>query len=109
MRKSEKATQQPEAMIMKYAWQTVPVEDQKSLKGMETGILDAETTLCRRDCVIHEHWLPTLGYVEQSLHMSLHRDVGHAHRRLYRGVFCRDLKLSCNNTCVPQTRNTSLY
>ncbi len=29
MRKSEKATQQAEAMIMKYAWQIVPVEDQK--------------------------------------------------------------------------------
>ena len=37
----------------------------ESCKRMETGILDdAETTLCRRDSIIHEHWLPTLGYVE---------------------------------------------
>ena len=29
MKKSEKATQQPEAMITKYARQTVPVKDEK--------------------------------------------------------------------------------
>ena len=40
LRKCEKLTQQPETVIMKYAWQTVPVKDQKwwgkSLKGIET-------------------------------------------------------------------------
>ena len=33
---------------------------------IETGFLDSETILCRRDSIIHEHWLMFIQYFRSS-------------------------------------------
>ena len=93
MRKSKILTQQPEAVPIKYLNGTgKPQKD-------ETGILDAGTTLCKRDSILHEHWLMFTQYCPErfcgvyGLFWPRDSVKRGGTENIYRGVLCRDLKL----------------